>query len=207
MGELEKYNQTNQSRELCSSHCLRSILSVTWFAYLHFIALSQPPQVSIVIGTLPLFFIGFFSPTAFWDFCSVFPMWHTKLLIKTRNRKPNNAQDRDILTKNIQLWDFQLCNKHYTHFTDTTLHCYITATIHFCFCSYCKRKTTKQKAYRSLEETCHEKPHKTHVCQCFPQKCHLRLVFGGYYSNKSILLHVLLNWIQPSLRERKREQV
>lgn len=84
-----------------------------------------------------LFFIGFFSPTAFWDFCSVFPMWHTKLLIKTRNRKPNNAQARDILTKNIQLWAFQLCNKRYTHFTDTTLHCYITATIHFCFCSYC----------------------------------------------------------------------
>lgn len=84
-----------------------------------------------------LFFYRIFFPHAFWDFCSVFPMWHTKLLIKTRNRKPNNAQARDILNKNIQLWDFQLCHKHYTHFTDTTLHCYITATIHFCFCSYC----------------------------------------------------------------------
>lgn len=82
------------------------------------------------------FFNLIFSPTAFWDFCSVFPTWHTKLLIKTRNRKPNNAQARDILSKNIQLWDFQLCNKHYTHFTDTPLQCYITATMNFCFCSY-----------------------------------------------------------------------
>lgn len=47
--------------------------------------------------------------------------------------------------------------------------------------------------------------HKYNLClSMLPRKCHFRLVFVGYYSNKSAVQHVLLNWIQLRQRERER---
>lgn len=47
--------------------------------------------------------------------------------------------------------------------------------------------------------------HKYNLClSMLPRKCHFRPFFAGYYSNKSAVQHVLLNWIQLRLRERER---
>ena len=69
-----------------------------------------------------------------------------------------------------------------------------------------KKNKKKQKNSITNGDKMSREP-KYHLCLSkLPWKCHFRQVFGGYYSNKSAVQHVLLNWIQLRQRERERKR-